>query len=321
MPTPIYNHIVKRTSRYVITPKTVQRAYSAVSKATPKQSKTKQVAVQSYIKQPNIIRPPSESPVRVRPRVGAIRQRDVPIKAQRGPKVTYIKQDISEESKKRIRGLKDSGIGKILVVIGNGPSVLNVDLQRLKGHPEIDIMSINKPDDRVWPTKYWLFCDRSQHKRNIEKWNNYNGILINTPSIPVKSNTVHVANLTNRAGFSRNLVDGFFLGKSSVFCSMQVAKWMNYDHIYIFGCDMNTVNVNGKEMLHFYGSNPDVVQANRIKRFAEEAKSYDHAASVLSDSERERYTFCSSHNKFAFVNKFNRLDEKEAVDIILTAIL
>lgn len=316
MTRPIYNHNVSRTNRYIITPKIVQKTHASVAKATPKQQQTRQVAVQSYIKQPNIIRQPT-SVVRQKTRIKAVRPKSEGIRVQKGTKVTYIKQNISDESKKKIRELKDSGVGRLLIVIGNGPSILNADLEQLKNVASIDIMSINKPDSRLWPTKYWLFCDKSQHKRNIDKWEKYNGVLINTPSIPSRPNSIHVINLTNRPGFSKNLLDGFFLGKSSVFCSMQVAHWMNYDHVYIFGCDMGTVMIDNKPMLHFYGKNPDVVDDNRMRRFSEEAKSYEYAANVLSREERSKYTFCTSHNKFQFVNQFNRLDEKVAVGHIL----
>jgi hypothetical protein len=59
--------------------------------------------------------------------------------------------------------LKGCGSGKIFVIVANGPSVAELDLSPLRGHPKIDTMSINKPVASIWPTTYWLFCDISQY--------------------------------------------------------------------------------------------------------------------------------------------------------------
>ncbi len=70
---------------------------------------------------------------------------------------------------------------------------------------------------------------------------------------------------------------------------MQIAYWMNYDHIYLFGVDMNPAGIDGK--LHFYGDNPDVEPSIRKDRFEKEATYYSHAAEILTEEERAKYTF------------------------------
>jgi hypothetical protein len=40
-------------------------------------------------------------------------------------------------------------------------------------------------------------------------------------------------------------------------------------------------------------------------------------ASKLPDSIRNKFYFCSSYNPWPFVNMFNKLDHKEAIDKIL----
>ncbi len=79
---------------------------------------------------------------------------------------------------------------------------------------------------------------------------------------------------------------------------------------------MNPDGVNGK--LHFYGQNPDVDPEQRKQRFAKEATFYDHAADIMTPEERLKFTFCSSYNQWSFVDKYGRLDHKEAIDHILT---
>lgn len=96
--------------------------------------------------------------------------------------------------------------------------------------------------------------------------------------------------------------------------AMQVSYWMEFTHTYILGCDMDQNN-NGPT--HFYGNNPDVLPEVRKKRFSKEAEFYDKIADTLSESERKKYTFCSSYNNWPFVNRYNKLDHKTCIDEIL----
>ena len=90
---------------------------------------------------------------------------------------------------------------------------------------------------------------------------------------------------------------------------------MNYDKVYIFGCDM-CKPPNCKD-LHFYGLNEDVDPAIRIKRFAREAEHYSAGAKQLSLEERQKFVFCSSYNTWPFIKDFASLDHLEAVATIL----
>ena len=212
-----------------------------------------------------------------------------------------------------IMNLKGAGHGRILIIIGNGPSYMEAQLEKLKGHAKIDLMSVNKPDKRVWPTKFWCFVDQTQVDRHKDLWNNYQGIAINAGSVrDRKSGQVLVRNIAGM-GFSKDLMAGFYIGRSSVYCAMQVAHWMDYVKVYIFGCDMCAVG--GK--LYPWGSNPDVDDKHRASRFEKEADSYLYAARHLNDAERSRYVFCSMYNPWPFMNSFARLDQKIAADAIL----
>jgi len=230
-------------------------------------------------------------------------------------KIAYKTADISLEHVNKIRKLKDSKKGKILVVVANGPSIMEVRLQDLKNRPDLEMVMINKPDDRIWPTDHWAFFDVSQIRRHADYWNYYEGTLFNSTAIKQeKSNTIKFKNIGGM-GFSKELDNGLHIGRSSVYAVMQIALWMNYDKVYIFGCDMNPAGIDGK--LHFYGTNPDVAPDIRKDRFKNEAQYYSEAANKMTVEERNKFYFCSSYNKWDFISKYRYLDHKEAISHIL----
>lgn len=232
-------------------------------------------------------------------------------------KVKYNYRDISEDSRAKIKKLQGVGVGQILVIIANGPSVSEVDTSKLIRIPNVKLMSINKPDNRVWPTDYWLFCDHTQYRRHLDLWNNYENPIITSTSITAnKTNSLQVKNLGGH-GFSRDLLKGYHIGRSSVYAAMQVSMWMGFSHVYILGIDMSFVMVDGVKKLWNYGINPDVSPDNRLTRFDSEAKYYDNAASLLSDVERSKYTFCSGYLKYDFAAKFNKINHLDAVNTII----
>jgi hypothetical protein len=232
------------------------------------------------------------------------------------PITKIVTRDPPESSTKRLRELHNSCIGRTLIIIGNGPSVSEIDTTLLLDKPRIDIMSINKPDLRVWPTKYWLFCDISQLKRHHDLWERYNGYIFNSTMITdSRPGTIFVKNIPG-FGFSTDLTGGFHIGRSSVYAAMQVALWLGYDRIFIFGIDMGAITVDGKEVLHFYGVNQDCAPDSRKKRFAEEARYYEDAARSLPLETRKKFYFCSAYNKFKFLDYYNRIDHNDAIQMI-----
>lgn len=273
-----------------------------------------------------IITPPKPLPTPVvEPRpaaqaapVGAVARQKL-IKTRRTAKkktdVRYVSREVSAESTARIATLRNAGRGKLLVILGNGPSISEANLEQLRGNLSIQILTVNKPDPRVWPTDYWAFFDTSQFRRNEDLWNSYNGFIFNSTAIKrQKGSSMQFRNIAGK-GWSRDLLKGLHIGRSSVFASMQIGAWMGHEHVYIFGCDMDPQGLNGR--LHFYGQNPDVPEEKRKERFAKEAAFYDHAADQMTADERLRFTFCSAYNRWPFVEKYGRMDHREAVEHIL----
>lgn len=305
---------VKRTNIVVKIPKTIQvvvkpSVVKIVDLQQLSQNELKQVKISQQTKLPPSVVKQSETKIAIsKPR---IQKRELKTKKTN---IQYVTREASPESLIKIRGIQNKGLGRILAIIGNGPSIAEVPLEKLKNLSHVDILSINSPDSRVWPTSHWAFFDRSQLRRHESLWNSYNGILFNSTAIKEQlPNSMQFKNLSG-VGFSRDMIKGLYIGRSSVFASMQIAMWMNYNHIYIFGCDMNPDGLDGK--LHFYGVNPDVAPNLRGQRFEKEAKSYDFAADNLDDSERAKFTFCTEYNPWQFVDKFNRMNHKIAVDYI-----
>lgn len=218
-----------------------------------------------------------------------------------------------EAYRDNILRLKGIGIGRILVILACGPSVNEVPIEKLNNNPKIDIMCINKPNPKVWPSKYWGFCDQTQYSHNLNYWEGYTGTIINASSVRARHrNQILIRNISG-TGFSKDLVKGFHIGRSTTYANMQTALWMEYPKVFIFGCDMAAVNGS----LHYYGQNPDVANNNRIERFKQEAESYEFAGKTLQLEERNRFVFCSNYNTFNFINNFQRMDHLKAVDNIL----
>lgn len=246
------------------------------------------------------------------PRNPAQRQR------RRKKEVIYQTRDASPESVAKIHQIRHLGRNRILVIIGNGPSILNMPLEQLKSQPNIDVLSINQPDQRVWPSRFWSFFDRSQINRHKAIWDTYDGIIFNSTAIREQKQTSMQFKNLGASGWSYDLAKGIYIGRSSVYCSMQIALWMDYRQTYIVGCDMNPDGINGK--LHFYGDNPDVEPSTRAKRFEKEAEVYLKCTNILSEADIRRFTFCSAGiNPWPFMAKFNTLNPDVAIATILDA--
>lgn len=213
----------------------------------------------------------------------------------------------------KITSLRNIGVGRVLVIIAAGPSANEVDFGKIKNHPFIDFMCINKPFPPVWPAKFWAFCDHTQYRRNEEEWNRYNGIIINSTNVRARKGNQIVLNSKPGKGFSKDITGGYHIGRSSTYANMQVAYYMNYEKIYIFGIDMTKVG----DRMHFYGTNPDVSNEVRQQRFAAEAQHYLWAAQNLPKDIKDRFVFCSSYNTWEFTKYFEKLDHKTAVEEVL----
>jgi len=213
----------------------------------------------------------------------------------------------------RLDMLHGAESGRILVLVANGPSRDEVELERLAALDNADFMSINTPDMRVWPTKYWCFVDQSQAKDLARLISVYPGTIFNTASVKSRrADAILVKSATKM--FSTNLHRGAHVGRTTTFFAMQIAYWLGYDHVYLFGVDMAS-DKSGK--LYSWGSNPHVKDAERIKRFQTENETFEWAGQNLPEPIRSRFTFCSSYNIWPFQRHFEHVQHETAIDLIV----
>jgi hypothetical protein len=209
--------------------------------------------------------------------------------------------------------LKGYGTGRILVMIAAGPSVKEIDFKPIKDHPKIDFMCINQPYEAVWPSKFWAFCDHTQYRRNQKIWDAYLGITINSANVQARRAKQFIIGNKSGKGFSLDISKGYYIGRSSTYANMQVALYMGYTSIILFGVDMTDVG----GVMHYYGQNPDCTNERRKERFAIEAESYLWAGKNLPEAIRKRFYFCSSYCPWSFTQFFNKMDHKITVDFVL----
>lgn len=215
----------------------------------------------------------------------------------------------------KITAAKNSGAGRVLVMIAAGPSINEVNFVPLRNHDLVDFMCVNKPHKTVWPSKYWAFCDHTQHRRNEDTWNSYStGQIWNSPNVRARKGNQIVVNVLHGKGFSLDITRGYHIGRSSTYAAMQIANYMGYRRIYVFGMDMGASPTG---QLHWYGQNEDVSNEIRKSRFEAEAGNYMWAAQNLPKEVREKFYIASNWNKWPFVEFFNRADHLTAVDEIL----
>lgn len=238
-----------------------------------------------------------------------------PVNSPRGGRPTIIKVQYPAKSyTSSINSLKGVGAGRVLVMIAAGPSINEVDFSKINGNPQIDFMCINQPCQKVWPSKFWAFCDHSQYRRNTEIWDHYTGIIVNSSNVRARKANQHIVSTKAGKGFSFDIGTGYYIGRSSTYANMQVAHYMGYKKVFIFGCDMGA---SPSGLLHYYGQNPDVTNDVRVQRFADEAEHYMWAARNLSEEIRSKFVFCTAWNKWPFIQHFPNMDHLKAVDGIL----
>ena len=231
---------------------------------------------------------------------------------RQNPAVSKPRDRVPEDSKP-VSELRYQGRGKTLVIVANGPTHKQAALTELKGRDNIHLMTINKPDDRIWPTDYWLFCDPALRSRYDRYWQDYSGITINTRHVTeTKPNCVKLQTIADRT-FSNDLENGVHIGRSSTYVGLQVAMYMDFAKVFVFGCDMGRVD----GLLYPWGDNPDAPSHLREQRFAKEALSFQYFADNSAEEQRDKVVFCSLENTWPFVQRFKSIDHLSAVETIL----
>lgn len=226
----------------------------------------------------------------------------------------YVGSELSNPSE--IRKTKGCGRGKTLVIVANGPSKKDADLSLLHKHPEIDVAAINVPDQRLWPPKFWFISDFPQYQANARQFAIYNRTKLGT--IFLSGANVRGPACVQLLGSDRFSLDpskGVHVGGTTTNVVLQLARYWDYSRVFIFGLDMCRVGGN----LYEWGDHKvfgKKYETRRERSFAREAETLWAACDAMGEF-GNRIVVCSRHNRWPFMARLQRIDEREAVDHIL----
>lgn len=165
-----------------------------------------------------------------------------------------------------ISHLENIGLGKRVFLVGNGPSINEMNLDLLKNEVTIAMNRIDLIYPKTeWRPTYYLFCSSncedqrwgtkwsqsilnasnqeettpliwSRYKKSIEK--NGGGVL---PNKTVYLNAFSENQVGNDNCFSTNAWERLDKSGTSMNVALQLAYYMNFSETYIIGCDSNWV--------------------------------------------------------------------------------
>tara|TARA_Y100000588_G_C14255012_1_gene925035 strand:+ start:1189 stop:1959 length:771 start_codon:yes stop_codon:yes gene_type:complete len=158
---------------------------------------------------------------------------------------TNFNHKLINKSKEFWQRNKNKHKGKRGFIVGNGPSLKISDLNLLKN--EITIAS-NKIylafEQTSWRPTYLTVFDRLLWKEIKEEIYNYhNPIILPHDRFPInKKNTIIIKNngyfkMSQGNGFSNNMIDGLWGGRTVTYNNMQIAVHLGLHPIYLIGCD------------------------------------------------------------------------------------
>lgn len=174
-----------------------------------------------------------------------------------GAKLIYtrLKWDLRPESwksRKRMRELKDAYVGKKAVIMCNGPSLRQVDLESLKG---VYTFGLNQLHTLFEETDFRPSCMVLADLLAVEKAQHF----LNNSTLPLFLTHKSIGMVPPRKGitymhevrtrkFARDLSISFYGGFSVTFVAMQLAYHMGFSQVGIVGCDHNFYRT-GKDRL------------------------------------------------------------------------
>mgnify|MGYP000067544038 CR=1 FL=1 len=155
-------------------------------------------------------------------------------------------------NERRLHELKNSKIGKRCFIIGNGPSLNNLDLTKLKEEDTFGVNAIylNYEKMKFHPT-YYVVEDNLVAEDRKDEINAYEGpkykFFGNYFRSVLKSdkNTIFINLLRNYGDnknfplFSTNCLRKLGVGGSVTYVCLQLAYHMGYDEVYMIGFDHN----------------------------------------------------------------------------------
>lgn len=182
-----------------------------------------------------------------------------------------------------IQHLKGTGKGKRIFLVGNGPSLNDMNLDLLENEDSIAMNRIELIYPKTkWRPTYYIFCSSNcgdgrwgvEWSKSIIKaskeektqpliWDKYKSIIENNSKESIDESTIYLKSFTeNKIGddscFSTNAEERLDKSGTSMNVALQLAYYMEYDEVYLIGCDSNwetatdTKNNKKGDINHFH---------------------------------------------------------------------
>lgn len=147
-----------------------------------------------------------------------------------------------------VRKLKNKEKNKRCFILANGPSIKDLDLGKLTNEVVIGMNASPLLElDHNFAHSYYVLSDKrfitdNEYKKNIA----INMVSKNTVKVfrreidevyPISDNTFYVSAL-ERDGFSSNLKQGYYYGRTTVMLALQLAYYLGCSEIYLLGFDL-----------------------------------------------------------------------------------
>jgi hypothetical protein len=204
-----------------------------------------------------------------------------------------------------LQSFQNRHVGKRCFIIGNGPSLKNTNLTRLKDEFTFGLNRIYLLFDAIgFSTSYYVCANRlvlSQFKEEITRkipvpkftvWEHYD-IANDIPEM-------HFIYRHNGAGFYSDITKGIWGGTTVTYVAMQIAFYMGFQEVILIGVDHSftttgaphkVVELNGDDPNHFapnyFGKGvrwqlPDLATSGYAYSLAR--KNYENAGRVIRDA-------------------------------------
>lgn len=156
------------------------------------------------------------------------------------------------DNERKLLGLRNINKGKRCFIIGNGPSLNEIDLTLLKNEYTFGVNAIYTNHEKMgfYPTYYvvedFLVAeDRSTeinayNKSDIKFFGNYLRYCLNPDETTVLLNVLlDYSEYENFPHFSQNLLQKVWVGGTVSYLCMQIAFYMGFSEVYLVGFDHN----------------------------------------------------------------------------------
>jgi GT2 family glycosyltransferase len=180
------------------------------------------------------------------------------------PHLPAEESGIDPDNRRKLRDLRGLHDGETCVIIGNGPSLNQIDLSLLRGTATFGVNSIFLADDRLpEPLTYYVVEDTAVFEDNVDRIKEYHAGTKLFPSIYASrfssedrgDNTIFFrmnqgfygrsgpdGRATRTLGFPRFSMDAserLFCGQSVTIINLQLAHWMGFKRVVLIGMDFS----------------------------------------------------------------------------------